>query len=287
MEDKNIISKIAHLSASIRIDQRKTYVYLSKLLAPDYATSINILRSKKPFLITSTGRTGTKLLAKLLNNISGNYVVHEPVPKEQYYHVKALMFPDIAKDYIKMFRIKEMSYRIYRNNCTRYGEVNGALRRHIVALKEIAPFFKIIHIIRDGRAVVASVLNRKSMTKDDKIYYKMSPPETDIKPSVWCNMTRFQKLCWLWAYENKFMREHSDFSVKFEEIISSYGYFEEHLLKPLNLKVSYEKWKDFIGKKVNATQNEKKYQYKDWSDNEKSFFWNTCHEEMELFGYKD
>ncbi|MDY6854703.1 MAG: hypothetical protein SWO11_08330 [Thermodesulfobacteriota bacterium] len=256
-----------------------------QILSPNYESSIKILNEKKPFIITSTGRTGTALFTQILNSVPDNYVVHEPIPNEQFYHAQALMYPEIAKEYLIRFRLREMAYRIQKNKCLRYGEVNGALRRHIVALKKVAPFFKITHIIRDGRAVITSVLNRNTFTMKDKIYNKIIPPQEDISPDKWYAMDRFQKICWMWANENKFMRENADFSVRFEDLILNYDYFKGHLLKPLSLDINYSIWKGYTDRIINATHGQKKHIYANWLNNEKEFFWNTCGKEMIRFKY--
>lgn len=285
MINSNMFLTIAHFLSKINITPRVTYFYLMRTVCPNYENSLNILKEKKPFIITSTGRTGTTLFSQILNSIPGNYVVHEPIPCEQFYHVQALMYPDVAKEYLKKFRLREMAYRIRQERCLRYGEVNGALRRHIVALKEVSPFFKIIHIIRDGRDVVTSILNRNSMTVRDKICFRMIPPQKDISPDEWFSMKRFQKICWMWAYENNFMRENSDLSIRFEDLISKYDYFKNKLLRPLEMDINYKIWKQFTERNVNATQGKKMYAYATWANNEKEFFWNTCGKEMEVFQY--
>ncbi|QTA83260.1 p-loop domain-containing protein [Desulfonema limicola] len=268
------------------ISLRVAYFYLIKIIGPNYEDSVKILRSKKPFLITSTGRTGTTLLAKMLNAISENYIVHEPVQEEQYYHAQAIMNHIEALPYIENFRLSEMAYRINKTNCNRYGEVNSALRRHIVELKNRAPFFTIIHIIRDGRNVVTSMLNRNSLTINDRVYNTMIPPKKDINPEEWSVMNRFQKICWMWAYENRYMREHCDYSVRFENLISDYEYFRQNILVPLNLNLSYEIWEQFIKNPVNTNDSViKSNSYKEWTDEQKAYFWEICGPEMKQFGY--
>lgn len=282
-----IIKKIVQYLLAKIIPLRIFYYYLIRIIGPSYEDSINILSKKRPFLITSTGRTGTTLFAEMLNTILGNYVVHEPVPEEQYYHAQAFMDHNAALPYIKNFRLSEMAYRVNKADCIKYGEVNGALRRHIAALKEAAPFFKIIHIIRDGKKVVSSVLNRKSLTPSDKIYNTMIPPEKYIHPDEWKKMDRFQKICWMWAYENKYMREECDYSIRFENLISDYDYFRQHILIPLDLNLDYEIWKKFVLLPVNTnTRVIKSYSYDAWTDDQKSYFWKICGPEMKLFGYK-
>lgn len=265
---------------------RTLYFYCVQLIAPKFEDSVQVLAENKPFLITSTGRTGTKLLAGMLNEIPDVHAVHEPVPEEQFYHMTALMNPETSLSYIRKFRIREMAYRIKKIKCSRYGEINGCLRRHLSALKEVIPFMKRVHLIRDGRNVVSSMLNRRTLTPEDRIYYKMIPPKEDMNPAEWKRLDRFQKICWMWAYENRHMRKGCDFSVRFEDLISEYGYMKENLLIPLDLSLDLSIWKTYASHPINESGHIlKKNLYPNWSRNEKKYFWKVCGPEMERFQY--
>lgn len=244
-----------------------------------------VLNEKKLFLITSTGRTGTVLLSKMLNKISGAYVVHEPLFRETKYHRLAMEDPRFSYNFLKDFRIKEMVYRIEKNNCNRYGEVNGALRRNIKELKELFPSMKIIHIVRDGRKVISSVLNRNTLLRGDA-YYNLQPSSCIVDTQTWSKFNRFEKITYLWAAENKYMRENSDLTIRFEDMISNYKYFKKNILDVLGLKLNHQEWAESMHKKVNKTKKIKTdTEFKKWSDDQKNFFNVHCSNEMQKNGY--
>ena len=245
-----------------------------------------ILNEKKLFLITSTGRTGTVLFSQMLNKINGAYVVHEPLFQETKYHKRAMEDPKFSYNFLKEFRLKEMVYRIEKNNCNRYGEVNGGLRRNIKELKEIFPSMKIIHIVRDGRKIISSVLNRNTFLKGDA-YYNLQPSSCIIDTQTWAKFNRFEKITYLWATENKYMRENSDLTIRFEDMVSNYAYFKKNILDVLDLKLNYQDWEKSTQKKVNKTKKTKADTgFEKWSDKQKKFFTLHCSDEMEINGYE-
>ena len=247
---------------------------------------IKALNDKKFFLITSTGRTGTTLFSKMLNNINSAYVVHEPLFQETKYHRLAMENPKFSRDFLENFRLKEIFYRIEKKNCKIYGEVNGGLRRNIKELKELLPNMQIIHIVRNGKETISSMLNRNTLLKGDT-YYNLKPSPCIIDKKKWSQFTRFEKITFLWSAENKYMRENSDLTVRFEDLISDYTYFKKNLLEIINLEIDYNTWKESVKTKVNPNKNiNNATKFSEWSYDQKEFFNLYCSDEMKQYGYE-
>lgn len=127
-----------------------------------WATKTNL------FFILALGRSGTTFLAKLLHQIPNTVVFHEPVQEDFKAYREAFNNPLAAKWYIHTFRKKEIYLRMRENHHVKsYGEVNSALRRHVEALKRAFPQATFIHLVRDGRDVVRSMMSRRTMQLDD------------------------------------------------------------------------------------------------------------------------
>ena len=261
------------------------YSYI-KYCYKDLDKIIKVLNDKRFFLITSTGRTGTTLFSKMLNNINGAYVVHEPLFQEIKYHRLAMEDPNFSRNFLEDFRFKEIFYRLEKNDCKIYGEVNGGLRRNIKELKDLLPNMKIIHIVRNGKELISSVLNRNTFLKGD-VYYNLKPSTCIVDEKKWSNFTRFEKITFLWSAENKYMRENSDITVRFEDLISDYSYFKKNILDILDLELDYQIWKKFVTRKVNANKkNKNATTFNEWSYDQKRFFKLYCSDEMKLYDYK-
>lgn len=281
----SVSAGIAQLCGRLGGNERVCYRWLIERTAPDVEDAVALLSRCSPFLISSTGRTGTKWLANLLNEVEQAFVVHEPVPQETFYHAQALTDPKLALPYMRDFRLREMAVRILPERPMVYGEVNGALRRHIAALRQLVPEICVIHLVRDGRDVVASIMNRKSGTSQDKIYGSLKPPPEAIDRSEWSAMDRFARVCWMWATENAYIREHAHHRAKFEEITVRYDQFKKQILLPLALDLDKDVWASRAKNPVNQTLATHFPKYEHWSDEQKDTFWRLCGAEMAFYGY--
>lgn len=256
------------------------------LTAPPSAYSQSLLATLAVFLVTSTGRTGTTWLADLLNAPrEGRLVVHEPVPWEQIAHVAAINKPHSAMNYVERFRCRDMAKRVKHVGCREYGEVNGPLRRHVPALRRVVPSLTTIHLVRNGRDVVTSILNRATLTKQDFIYTRMRSPTPDVSDGEWASLDRFSKIAWMWRAENAFLRQHCAHLARLEDITTSYAHFESQILEPLGLAVKPDVWQSAQRTPRNPTRRPI-VKRSDWTAEQERRFERICSEEMAHYGYE-
>jgi len=278
---------ISIIAEKLGMRREKVYYNLVKRLPMKKSKAIEILKQKGFFLMVSTGRTGTTLFAKLLNENADTFAIHEPVVREQTFHRKCLEDGQYSDVYMDEFRWKETAFRIKNLKEKRYGEVNGCLRRNLESIRKNLPESTIIHIVRDGRDVVSSVLNRATFTEHDIVYQGIQLSSQIIDNQQWNSFNRFQKIVFFWKMENEYMRQHTHKTVVFERLISDYAYAKEELFEPLGVSISEEVWRQFTAKKVNANKKtDDRYKYENWTDEEKAFFREMCGEEMAQYGYK-
>ena len=279
------LSRISNIFSFLGFTERGVYRCLVRSFSPSSNKSNFIVGRHRPFFVLSTGRTATMWLSNLLNTCSDAHVAHEPVPAEQIDHARAFMNPKVADEYIYKFRLRDMALRCQSYKISRYGEVNGALRRHASSIKKFLPDSCLIHLVRDGRDVVRSVMSRKTLTKADPIYRDLSPPEEDLDPVVWKNMNRFERLCWIWAYENAYLRSCCDFRARFEDITTEFSAFKEQILDPIGLDLSLREWALSSSTPINQTTGKQYKGWADWTETEKSTFIDLCGDEMAHYGY--
>lgn len=237
------------------------------------------------FFILGMGRSGTKFLANILNKAAGAQVVHEPVAEDFQAYVEAFHDEKKAMEYIRLFRKKEIFYRTWQDDFTVYGEVNSVLRRHIRGLKQAFPNAVFLHLVRDGRDVVRSMISRQTMTASDPISSRITPEVGDEYYDQWPYFTRFQKLSWYWMIENRYLRNQIDETVQFERILSDYDYFYRAVLGNLGIEVDESSWYNEVHVPRN---NSKKYavpHWRDWEENLYAEFRRICGEEMIRNGY--
>lgn len=237
------------------------------------------------FFVLSIGRSGTAFIAHLLNKSPRTYVVHEPVIADFPAYLEAFRDEHSAQRYVQDFRKWEIYARAGKPGITTYGEVNSILRRHHQALQRAFPNAAFIHLIRDGRDVVRSMMSRRIFTYKDPITSLLRPREGDPFNNRWSSMSRFEKVCWYWQTENKFLRNSIGNTVQLEKLVADYDYLHEKLLRPLNLDIPREAWERGIDKPKNATQHYQIPHWSAWDSETVATFEAICGHEMLKAGY--
>ncbi len=237
------------------------------------------------FFLLGIGRSGSLFLTELLNKSENVITYHEPVRLDFFAYLQAYFDEFDAENYINSFRQYEIFYRNKHITEMIYGEVNSILRRHAPAIKTIIPSVKLIHLIRDGRDVVRSMMSRRTFTIKDPITSSIHPKEDSPWFERWKIMSRFEKLCWYWSIENQYLRKEINKTVHFEKLISDYTYFEENLAGNLNIEIPKNVWVDSIYKPKNITHYYKIPHWRDWSYPMKKTFEVICGGEMDKNGY--
>lgn len=242
--------------------------------------------SKRIFFITGSGRSGTAWLASLLANAPAAYVEHEPVTEDFPAYQCAYWDQEAARSYVLKFRMKEIYARCsHHAYISVYGEVNSALRRHVLALCEAFPAAATIHLVRNGRDVVRSMYARKTMTAADPNTRYIAPRSDDPFREKWTSMTRFEKLCWYWQVENAFLRSVIPNTIQFECIQQDYAYLQSHVLNPLGLHIDAETWQHHAGTKINRTMTPGLPHWEKWPSELAENFNQICCAEMSALGY--
>lgn len=245
------------------------------------------INKKNIFFILAIGRSGTNFFSQLLDRSKNAYIVHEPVRSDFRAYKEAFFSEGKAYRYFKNFRKKEIYLRAKLKNATVYGEVNSVIRRHCNAIKKVFPEAKIFHLVRDGRDVVRSMMARKTMTSEDPNTKTIEPIKEDPWFSKWEDMNRFERLCWYWDIENRYLHENIDITIYFEKLISDYEYFNEILLEPLKLQIPKDIWEEEVKSPKNITKKHTFPHWSEWDPEKLESFNKICGETMKNLGYKN
>lgn len=240
------------------------------------------------FFILGLGRSGTNFMADLLSHSRGARVFHEPIFTEDYFATFAAFYDShSAEKYIQSFRKKEIYLRMRYVTPGIYGEVNSGLRRHAEAIKNAFPKVSLIHLVRDGRDVVRSLMSRKTMTVKDPLSMLIHPLKPDPYWAKWGEMNRFSRLCWFWQSENLYLRTAvGGHPVQFEKILTDYDYFFEKILKPCHINLDKENWESAVALPRNTTREFKISKWEDWTLTQRKIFTDICGDEMTKCGYE-
>jgi len=178
-----------------------------------------------------------------------------------------------------------MYVRASRQAVSTYGEVNSTLRRHVYALRAAFPEARYLHLVRDGRDVVRSMMARVTMTPQDLHTARIRPHSHDPWYEAWQGMDRFARLCWYWQAENRYVRNAVGNTVRFENLLSDFDYFAERLLSPCHVKISRDQWEAAVDKPRNRTNQHRISNHGSWQPAMNETFWSICGSEMSANGY--
>lgn len=238
------------------------------------------------FFILAIGRSGSMFLANLLNQAPGAKVYHEPTRVDFAAYIEAFHEEKAADDYLRRFRKLEIYHRVHDGELKTYGEVNSNLRRHGRALKEAFRSVTLIHLVRDGRDAIRSMMSRRTFRPWDPVTAPIEPREGEPWAKEWPRMDRFERLSWYWMSENRYLRRVIDRTVQIEKLLSDYEYFATRLLDPLGLTVSEHAWQVARQRPKNATKQYQIPHWSDWETQRREAFESICGEEMYKNGYE-
>ena len=200
-----------------------------------------------------------------------------------YYH-RALQSEFETEKYIGGFRLAEIFSRMRHRPENRYGEINPFLRRHCRALQKYLPKAKFFHLVGDGRKVVRSIISRQTFDRTDPLGHLIRPPPDDPYAGIRKEMSRFEKICWLWQCDNRYLRESIGFTLSFERLIMDWDYFKRGLADHIGIQVSQEVWQNYSRRIGNPTPVFRMGEWSSWSSLDRERFAAICGEEMRSCG---
>lgn len=176
------------------------------------------------FFIVSTGRSGSKTIAKFLSQHPEINCLHEPrkslIRLSTQYEYGELNFDEVVEELRYLYtKTSNFSKGIY-------GESDQKISNLILPLSKVFPKAKFIWLVRDGKKVVKSTTIRgwynpqKEIIIDDNgirnvkgwIEYRLQGDKTKSLDGIeWQKMSSFEKNCWYWSYWNN--RIKKDFEI--------------------------------------------------------------------------
>lgn len=236
--------------------------------------------------ITSTGRTGTDFFTTLFNDYVGNaWSLHEPKPafRRRSHYLFARDHNLFEKLYFKIPRVR-------KHNKVKeewYVETNYHLATCFTFLRAVFPDTLIVHVIRDGKEVVTSWLNKYRYITNEHLT-PWHTGETEIQEK-WDEWNPVQKLAWYWKTINIHAYEHNpNVWIKFEEIFNGDREGIYRILEKFDdIRYDPQSVSELLHTKVNRTQNQFFPEYSEWPSMWKDQFWEIAGDAMEKFGYTE
>jgi hypothetical protein len=235
--------------------------------------------------ITSTGRTGTWFITRLVNEAVENaWSLHEPKP-----HFKRegweLLKNQPTKWHAVYFKWPRQ-WRQLQHAEQWYVESNYHLFACIPLIRQVWPGATIVHVVRDGRPVVRSWLNRNRYLGHDHIKPAFFP-DSPIDEKTWQSWNPVQKNAWYWQAINSFARQQEpDYLLSFEQMFYP-PYKDLYTLLDIMPDVRYQSRdvESMLNERINKTQHSFFPYFEEWPLQWREQFWSIAGKEMAALGY--
>ena len=228
----------------------------------------------KMLFVSAIGRSGTKFLSNMLSHAEKVQVYHEPISMvvgDKRAYVDSFLYNLQSDKYITDIRGFYLKSMINATAPAKYIEINGYLRRHIKQLKALGIDIDFIHLVRDPKKVIRSMMSKKIT-----ILKQLQKAR---------GVDMFGLCCRIWANENKLLREDISHFVRLEDIVSDWDIYKKDILDYAGLKQSRESWERAKNKKDNGTVQFTFPEYGNWTVDQKRTFSKVCIPEGTHYGY--
>ncbi len=237
--------------------------------------------------VTSTGRTGTWFITRLINEAVDNaWSLHEPKPHFKREGWELLRKP--PRVWHKVYFSLPRYWRHFWKTAEWYVETNYHLFACIPLIRKVWPNALIVHVVRDGRAVVRSWLNRNRYLGHEHITPALFP-DSSVDKDTWLSWNPLQKNAWYWQAINAYtIQQQPDVILSFEKMFNP-PFTDLYALLALMPEVSYDKQaiETKLNEKINKTKKPFFPPFEEWPAEWQSQFWAIAGEEMARLGYSE
>jgi len=240
---------------------------------------------QKLYLFLSTARCGTVWLSQFIDRATSATGLHEWTLNHRYEGETLIEdkrtsndYDTLCRDRTKAVNLMRQSLRSIRQMPGDVAEANVYLEPFITELRELAPRATIVHLHRDGRDVVRSILNRGWYDNPGDHKHRVVPVEG------WDELNRFERACWYWRYTNEAIAPHASTRLAFEQIVSDRAALEAHLeqlgiiVHPLLADAVYDQ-------PLNVTRQPRVPSHEEWPEQYRQTFERICGPVQAMLGY--
>lgn len=221
--------------------------------------------NERIFFVVGTGRCGTLWLSKFLNTSDIAVVHHERLGTDR--DASEIASEEESEEYIRI-RVPLIKIELLEKHY--YGEVNSYMLFHINALRSVLGA-KVSLLVRDGRNVVRSRHSRDTLLGEGP--GKFLNPEDDA---------RFEKLCWLWNWQNQLALSRNVEAIIFERLLEDWAYFNSFFGF---LEIDKHAWESSRKIRENASAEHRLPEYQYWEPERRAIFDKHCGRLMDKLGY--
>lgn len=244
-------------------------------------------------------RTGSKKLSEFFNEHKECVSKHIRFSQIIMNFISNIYFAGKINKNIHDFFASKMIYSWVKNqNTLNVVETNGWNLGSLNLLANKYEETKIIHIVRDPREAVTSLINFRRRNKIKHFLYRNLPfwELKDLYPkimlsTIWKNFSEAEQVAWQWRIKNDYISETFGSSknylmIKFDDLFSKDTSQLKRLLKFININFNENNINNFVNIKVNQSPNAGFPSWEKWDSKLCKAIHNICHESMSKFGFE-
>ena len=227
-----------------------------------------------PVFFVSTGRAGSELLVRLMNESKIGSVYHEPRPR-MFYGSK-LIFEKNVEVQTKKIAYLSARYDLLKKAYLeekRFVETNNRNTFFMRALGELFPKAKFIQLVRHPGDFVRSGIRRKYYSGNENDDSRITPLVNDQYNKDWKMLSDIERIGWLWNATYNFIEEEKShlnanniIMVKSEDLFSNPKTYNKICAFLEHDQLSERKISSIIKKPVNKHKQSAYPKWNEWPE---------------------
>ena len=230
------------------------------------------------FFVFGLPRSGTTWLAALLAEQNKDWmIIHEAHKHDFDYDYWCPFQPWRADEYVNGKRHTRMVEYTKRKmkNATGYGEVTPRARYFSATLQRHYPQAKCVHLVRDPRHAVRSMIQLGYYAPNSRPHRRVTPNN-----GKW---SRIEQTSWAWAFGHNRIRQTCPDFVRLEDLLTDWETMSA-LASTLGVSCDKANWEERTQKPMNVS-NQTHLGWEKWTPSEQKTLITMCGSEARQYGY--
>lgn len=237
------------------------------------------------YFFLSTARSGSKWLVNLLDRATPLRAQHEFMLNHRYQNGELKADKHTADGFVDLVNRPEEARNLLIEGRAwvegfpqDYAEANVYLERFLPLVQELYPDATLVHLHRDPRDVVRSVLNRNWYDTPEDTRHPVMPV------ADWDRLSQFEKACWYVRSTNETLLRACEHRLAFEHATRDLDYLID-VLTDLGIPVYPRLAEPEHGTVINGNYSDAFPAYDSWSEEQQALFHAICDPVNAALGY--
>lgn len=241
---------------------------------------------KRTYFVLSTARSGSKWLVNFVDQATSCCALHDWTLNHRRTEDGYELDKRTGDDFLGLVESPNVASALIRQAAAHHRsilpgdvlEANVYLEPFLDEFRAQIPDAELIHLHRDGRNVVRSILNRDWYdTPLDRRHRTVPIPN-------WDELNQFERACWYYRYTQERLMTATKARISFERMVSDLAYLTR-TLRELGIVVHPLLAETEFGTRIDANRRDEFPSYERWPEEYRMAFERICGEVQSALGY--